>query len=1180
MILSMFSRCVSPFSLINIRYSLLSTIILLGLQSPVYAHAQNAAGSIVGTVTDTTGAALSNVEIRIMSVATSATRTLRATSAGTYAVVGLPPGPYIITFTAPNFSTGHLNINLPVGETANGDFQMKVGSYDTTVTVSSEDTNSLNTVQATVGDVMTSKEIDDIPLNGRNFLDLAQLNAGVQIQDGSNLDPTKEGFAGISLQGRSGRSTQIEIDGIDVTDATVGTTTLNVSEDAIQEFQVGQSTLDPSSGLTTSGAVNVITRSGSNAMHGSAFYQYRNADLAAKLGETKAPFDQSQVGLRIAGPAIKNRLFWFANYEHTLQHGTTFTDSSFSQYDGAFSTPFHEALATGRLDWNISNNWRAFYAYHFDQVNVISGFGGISLQPFTTRTLNGVQTLGVDGNTGSFSHSIRFGGMHFRNFIADALTEVSGLPAAFPGGVNAAITIGPDVTCSSGIDEICLGPNFAQPQTTLQRNTELRYDGSATVKTHVIRYGMAFERIPESFVSASANAPILNSNVGPTQTAIASAGPYPGGASNPLNYPLEVVTFGNGLGYLTDRPGLGLPDGATTSNRLSLYAEDVWKVRPNLTITPGLRYDRVTGRTNSDLPGIPDLEPLLPGAGHRVPQPNLNFGPQLGMNWVPDKDGKTSIRGGIGLYYDGIPIENSLFDAGLRFPTGLANQTLQVTGGELPGTTTNLSPYIGQPLGAVVSQLVAAGQAYQAATRQSSLNFNPSGLPGFEDPNGFDFSTGIGVLPPTFKTPRSLGLNVGIQRQLGKATFVSVDYLRNVNTHSFLNHDVNLVGATETFNSTAAKAAITKTLAECGANDTTVDEAIASCPGLHSSGGVTIEDFGSNGLGSPASGLQEQSIPPNNGYAFPGKDTQLGQIGVSDTIGRSVYNALQVRIQQDVSHPLRGVRRMSLIANYSFSRFVSTEPDQDVVFSQNAFDSLHPLKFIGPNSLDRTHMFSFSDTLEIRGGLQVIPLVRIYSPLSQTLTIPLQCSCPAEIFLTDVTGDGTGGDILPGTNVGSFGRSVKLGDLNKVITNFDSASAGQLTPAGKAVVGAGLFTSAQMIALGATIPNIAPAPHGQVGLDDFVADDIRVEWPIHPGPWLGEAFRVEPYADVFNIANKANFDPPAGFATAPLSGALNGSIGSLNGTTYNEQTNRYGQGSGVFSQGTPRQFQFGMRITF
>jgi hypothetical protein len=104
-------------------------------------------------------------------------------------------------------------------------------------------------------------------------------------------------------------------------------------------------------------------------------------------------------------------------------------------------------MTAERLDWNISQNWHAFYGFHFDQFNDITGFGGVNLSPFANRNLNAVHSVGLDGTTGKLSHSFRYVGMRFRNFIADARSEVNGLPQAFLGGEPAGITIGNDPTC-------------------------------------------------------------------------------------------------------------------------------------------------------------------------------------------------------------------------------------------------------------------------------------------------------------------------------------------------------------------------------------------------------------------------------------------------------------------------------------------------------------------------------------------------------------------------------------------------------------------------------------------------------------------------------------------------------------------------------------------------------------
>jgi hypothetical protein len=591
---------------------------------------------------------------------------------------------------------------------------------------------------------------------------------------------------------------------------------------------------------------------------------------------------------------------------------------------------------------------------------------------------------------------------------------------------------------------------------------------------------------------------------------------------------LEIVVFGNGLGYSSEKSGLGQKFGAFPGKRLELYVADTWRARSNVSITAALRYNYLTGRTSSDAPGLPALEPVLPGASHPVHQPNADFGPQLGVAWDPFKDGKTSVRAGVGLYYDDFLVESSLFDRPLRIPGGLANVTPLVTGGTLPGTSIDLASYFGQPIGSVASQIAAAQSAYQQANAQAAANFNPHGTPGLEDPNVDDFNTFIGVLTPHFKTPRSVSFNIGVQRNLTKSLFVSADYVRNVNTRAPLNHDVNLVGAVKTLNVGNAQAAIQKTLGACGAGS--VDEAIASCPGLHAAGqGATIADFAANGLGSPASGLLGQFVTPQSGFAFAGLDTNLGQVNVNDTIGRSEYNGLQVRVNQTIATPMRGVGSLSWLANYSFSRFTSTTADQDTVYAQNARDNLNPTRYRGGIALDRTSMLSFGGTFSFKGGLQLSPIAHVYSALPITLSLPAQCNCPAEIFETDLTGDGTGGDILPGTNIGSFGRQVKLHDLNRVLSTYNQKYAGTLTPAGNALVTAALVTGAQLQALGGTVPSVQLAPRGQVGIDNYIADDLRVSWPFQPGRFFkrGESITIEPIVDIFSVVNAhIAADPP------------------------------------------------------
>src|SRR6202022_849680 len=173
-------------------------------------------------------------------------------------------------------------VPVQVGNTATFNAKLLVGLESQVIEVQAS-TVQVNTEQAIVQGVLTSDQVENLPVNGRNFLDLAQLEPGVQIQDGQNFDPTKAGYSSISFGGRYGRTARIEVDGVDVSDETVGTTTTDIPASAIQEFQISQSSLDMSTELTSSGSVNVTTKSGTNGFHGEAFGQFRDSSFSSAL---------------------------------------------------------------------------------------------------------------------------------------------------------------------------------------------------------------------------------------------------------------------------------------------------------------------------------------------------------------------------------------------------------------------------------------------------------------------------------------------------------------------------------------------------------------------------------------------------------------------------------------------------------------------------------------------------------------------------------------------------------------------------------------------------------------------------------------------------------------------------------------------------------------------------------
>ena len=267
-----------------------------GIAPVLLAQTTISTGSIVGTVTDPSGAVVSGAKVTITNKATGQIVTTTTTSSGTYASGALTPGDYQVRIEGQGFKTTLFPATVQVNTTASGNIKLEVGQSAQVVEVQASEL-AVNTEQATVQGVLTSEQIENLPINGRNFLDLAQLEPGVQIQDGGTFDPTKNGFSSVSFAGRFGRTARIEVDGVDISDETVGTTTQNLPLGAIQESSLQQSSLDLSTELTSSGSVNVSTKSGTNALHGEGFYYFRDQSLNASLpGASKNPFQRNQFG--------------------------------------------------------------------------------------------------------------------------------------------------------------------------------------------------------------------------------------------------------------------------------------------------------------------------------------------------------------------------------------------------------------------------------------------------------------------------------------------------------------------------------------------------------------------------------------------------------------------------------------------------------------------------------------------------------------------------------------------------------------------------------------------------------------------------------------------------------------------------------------------------------------------
>src|SRR5580700_3116613 len=587
-----------------IRFAIFITYVLLAA-TPLRAQSTVATGNVQGTLSDPSGAVVEGAKITIKNKDTGNTVSTVTSSAGTYNSGTLVPGNYSVRADAAGFKTVEEGVIVRVGVVSGVNFTLQLGVSNTVIEVA-EQTVAVNTEQASVQGVLNKEQIENLPVNGRNFLDLAQLEPGVQIQDGSDFDPTKVGFSSISVGGRFGRTARIEVDGVDVSDETVGTTTENIPASAIDEFQISQSTLDLSNELTSSGAVNVTTRSGTNNYHGEGFALFRDSAFSAPLPGPPSPYQRNQDGGNFGGPILKDKVFFFLDAEHTNQNllAPIVPAAPFNVYTGNTGTPFRETDYDARLDFNLFKNVRMFYRFSYFDSRAVATGGTVGYQPFQDKNYTRTNVIGADFTTeGNFTHSFRFEYLKFINNLGDTVLG-SNLPFAnFPVSLN---------FTSFGF---LTGPNFLAPQQTYQTDRQIKYDGSKLLGAHILRYGASYNRLRGgglfSFSAITANV----SPIGST-TEIANAGnpaigifTCPGGitlASCPLNYPLDNVTLGNGEECDTEIPAFNAPcSGTPPDNRLGLYVGDSWKVKPNLTVTYGVRYVRDTGRADSDLPALP-----------------------------------------------------------------------------------------------------------------------------------------------------------------------------------------------------------------------------------------------------------------------------------------------------------------------------------------------------------------------------------------------------------------------------------------------------------------------------------------------------------------------------------------------------------------------------------------------
>jgi hypothetical protein len=346
------------------------------------------------------------------------------------------------------------------------------------------------------------------------------------------------------------------------------------------------------------------------------------------------------------------------------------------------------------------------------------------------------------------------------------------------------------------------------------------------------------------------------------------------------------------------------------------------------------------------------------------------------------------------------------------------------------------------------------------------------------------------------------------------------------------------------------------------------------------------------------SNLQAAGGGPCSYCAFPGTTAITGNNGALGGVdmlfpdGRSMYTGLRMKLVTRVDKPVRYVKTANLQVSYALSRLISQMQDQDSV--NLATDNDDPLRFTGPSALERKHQVSFTGTFDLPFFTKISMIGHFYSPLSQTLELP-ELTNGGEIFATDWLGAGLGAagapEPLPGTQVGQFGHSVTIDNLQSTINTYNHTYAGGFTPAGDCLIGnneqcPGLIAGTQvmipsdMAALGWIMPTInSVAPHA-LATPWLKTMDLRASWPLK----VKDRVTIEPSASVFNVFNFTNAFQPGNMPSSSLLPGPGGILapnvvgGVAPGSSYTPF--RTSLQSGTYALGAPRQFEFGLRISF
>jgi hypothetical protein len=637
---------------------LLRFLLLLCLSSLSLVHAQVPAATISGIVKDGSGALVQGAQVTVTNSDQGIERRSKSNSDGTYSIPGLQPGNYVLGIVSPGFAPARFEqVVLQPGETKTVDASLAVASQSASVNADAS-SQTVDLAQSMLQGQIDSTTIASIPLNGRNFLELAFLIPGNR--PAPNFDPTKTNTLEISSAGGFGRGGNITIDGGDNNDEVVGGTLANLPQDSIAEFQIATARFTAEVGRSGNSIINVVTRGGTNGFHGSAFLFERNRKLQALPAtfdrtQPVPRFDREQFGGSVGGPIVHDKTFFFSSVEYRNQNAAIQTGTRDFANDTILNTsapaPLRDLLFSTRADHHLNNANTVSLRYSFNRSTDTAQATASSSTPQSTaaerqNALNRFNSAVLAWTSVLGANKTNEASLHYDDFYND-------LP---PFPQNSSL-INPQLNLTNELifPDLADGANFNLPQVTHLNRYQLRDAFNWYLGRHALRFGGDFQhyRAAGQINVFGTGAVILTTDFG-------FADLNGDGKVNDLDIPVAV-------GIHSTAPVTPVPIPKITNNYTGLFVQDDWRVRSNLTLNLGLRWEY-----DSDLTGQSAAHGPCPNLTSIPTQPctwmanvidlkknpdKKDFGPRVGFVYDPFSHGKTVLRGGYGIYYDRITLE-------------------------------------------------------------------------------------------------------------------------------------------------------------------------------------------------------------------------------------------------------------------------------------------------------------------------------------------------------------------------------------------------------------------------------------------------------------------------------------------------------------------------------------------